>query len=131
MDDSKRPRAAFPFGDYEVIAYRPTEGQALSLSLTRPGKTSEENAAAVQRILRVLERLIGAEAWQRIDDGMIDGDISFEDVTTLLSAIISFDWDGDGDPVSSEALRTAVAEAVPEPPLAPLAPLAPRAPRRV
>lgn len=95
MDDTTRPRAAFPFQDREIIALRPTEGQAIALSLTRTGGTPEQNTSAVQRIFRVLEKLIGVDEWQRLDDGLIDGDVTIDEVTGLLRAIVTFKWDGD------------------------------------
>jgi len=118
MDDTTQ-RAAFPFGDTELILTRPTDSQIFALALSRAGSDAE-TGRTVRRVLRVLEKLAGPEAWESVvEEALIEGTVHPEELMRVAEELVKFQWD-EVLP-TPEPIETQVAEpAAPE-----------RAPRRV
>lgn len=92
MDDTTQ-RAAFPFGDTEVILTRPTDSQLFVLALSRTGGSQADQERTVRRILRVVEKLIGPDAWADVvEEALIEGHATPEDLMRVVEALLKFDW---------------------------------------
>lgn len=93
MDDTKRLKASFPLGSGTVVVQEPTEGQILVLTLVHnPGQNRERGQRMVARVLSVVEALVGAEAWEAIEQRLIDGETSAKELMDFASAVFSFPW---------------------------------------
>jgi hypothetical protein len=96
MDDNKL-KAEFPIGTSTVVVTEPSPGQMFVLALSR--KPQSDDAASVEkvvrRLLRVLEALTGEQQWYEvIEEGMISGEITPEQLTRLAVEVVQFDWAG-------------------------------------
>jgi len=123
MDDTTQ-RAAFPFGDTDLILTRPTDSQIFALALSRAGSDAE-TGRTVRRVLRVLEKLAGPEAWEGVvEEALIEGTVHPEELMRVAEELVKFPWDA---PVPGTATDPGVLLVDP----APAAPQRDRAPRRV
>lgn len=95
MDDNQI-KVSFPLGsgDFEVMASRPTEGQMFVLALSRKPADNDPQGQfkMVQRVTRVMESLVGAEQWSRIEDALLTGEITVMELMSLVGSIMKFDW---------------------------------------
>lgn len=99
MDDDKIMKVSFPVGTggAEVIVSRPTPAQAFVLALSRkPGDgadAAQDVQRLVRRIVRVMEQLMGRDAWDSvIEEGLITGTLAPDDLNQLVVDVLRFDW---------------------------------------
>lgn len=90
MDDTLK--VEFPVGDLKIVVSEPTEGQLFALALSRTSKDADR-ARLVQRLIRVLEALVGPQQWYEvIEDCLISGELAPEQLVKLASDVFEFDW---------------------------------------
>lgn len=98
MDDNT-PVVEFPFnGDY-IAVKRPTDAQMMLLAMSR---TTDNPARLFRRVLSLLENLVGADAWDEIENGMMTGSVSVESLLQLLADVAKFKWEDLGKPQLAE-----------------------------
>lgn len=90
-------------GDLKIVVSEPTDGQLFALALSRTSKDADR-ARLVQRLIRVLETLTGPEQWYDvIEDALIGGTVSPEQLVKLASDVFEFPWADHRKPVTAPA----------------------------
>lgn len=101
MDD--KLKVEFPVGDLKIVVSEPTEGQQFALALSRTSSDGDRTRL-VQRLLRVLESLVGPEQWYDvIETALIEGAMSPEQLVKLGGDVVSFPWHKHRKPVDVPA----------------------------
>ena len=94
MDDDKTLKVSFPVGDTGTVTVsQPTDGQRMALALSQNPTDRASMIRLVRRVARVMENLMGSEQWEEVVEyGLINGTLDPNDLMTLVSDVLTFDW---------------------------------------
>lgn len=90
MDDNEtRPVVEFPFDGGYLAIKRPTESQMMLLAMSR---ATDDPSKLIRRLLQMMEKLAGPEAWSQIEEKIMDEVLSIRDIVALLSDVAKYRW---------------------------------------
>lgn len=111
MDDNT-PVVEFPFNGGYIAVKRPTDAQMMLLAMSR---TTDDPTRLFRRVLSLLENLVGTDAWDGIETGMMTGSVSVENLLQLLADVAKFKWEDLGKGQLTEEEPAPVELKSPEP----------------